>query len=204
MMTLRSFYLLSLWCSTFVLPCLADTYTFSESAPGFVAPVPHEVIASQISLRVQHPFRVVTAQSEQLSGAMLIDFQDLTRGARCEFSLAASSFLASNPKISVRMQKVLKAATFPKMVFTSSKVTVLPGSSPDHFPLELEGELTITDVKLPMRLPMDCRVEGGAEVCQTYGTIKPTDYGLGLPKLMGLVTEDRVDFSGTVTLRAQR
>jgi polyisoprenoid-binding protein YceI len=178
----------------------ADTYHFKEQT----SQIPYEVISSQVKLLITHPFRKLYAQSDQVTGALLADLADLNQGQRLELSIAPQSLQTTDTNVNGRIVKVLQGTQFPKIQFSSVKTDSGEGLSADVFPFVFSGTLTIANNSAAQSLTSDCRMQGGALVCQVSTRVQPTRFAVPLPAIAGLVTEDRVDISGLITFRAQR
>lgn len=178
----------------------AESLVFKEQTSH----VPYEVISSNLNFRIIHTFRTLFATTDQVKGVMLVDLADLNQGVRIDLSVDTTNIRTLEPRTNTRMNKILSAAEHPKIQFSSAKTFVGEGQTPEIFPFTFNGTLTIANNSASQSLVSDCRMEGVALVCAVRTLFQPTRYGVPLPSIVGLVTEDKVDISGSITFRAQR
>jgi polyisoprenoid-binding protein YceI len=140
-----------------------------------------------------HTHEVTAPLSE---GRIEADAQDLSRSSvALTFQAAALRVSGKDeppedvPKVQEAMvgPKVLDAARFPQVVFTSRKVSGKSAGG-NAYELQVEGDLQLHGVTRPLTLPV--RVEKAADGTLTAtarATLKQTDYGIKPVSVAGVV-----------------
>ena len=169
---------------------------------------------NEVFITETNRFNVAVGVTQEISGSVLVDFQNLQRSRLSPLTINIQKFKSDQPLRDLAIQKLfLESAKYPNATFVPTQIEVLPEAYKlgEEISFNVTGDLTVRTVTKPVTFAVKLKNDG--KVLNGVATTKVlmTDFGFGPIQIPGptgigglIKTENEVRLTFTFTAYADK